>query len=185
MQLTQFIGSVTSLTRGLRAGTYLLAGAIVLIAAEMSMAGWYTDSLKTAAVIEIRGESADTAAAKAAGDRYIDDNLDYLLFTNEWVIVNFCAYWCGDCNVFKPEFIRASQLPEYKSIRWAIADVDGVLGNEGLRKRFELPGTPTVILFHHGHPVLGDDESPAILDGHKGDKSFDDIVAYLKSNFRP
>lgn len=147
-------------------------------------AGWYTDSLKTAAVIEIRGETADTSAAKAAGDRHIDDNLDFLLANNEWLIVNFCAYWCGDCNVFQPDFIKASKNKEYKSIRWATADVDGVRGNEGLRNRFDLPGTPTVMLFHHGHPVLGDDEGAAILDGSAGDKSYDDIIAYLKTHYR-
>lgn len=165
----------------------VLSALIVLLLsfAAPSQAGWYTDSLKTAAVIEIRGESADTAEAKAAGDRYVDDNLDYLLANNEWLIVNFCAYWCGDCNVFQPDFSKVSQLPEYKSIKWAIADVDGVRGNEGLRKRFELPGTPTVMLFHHGHPVLGDDEGPAILDGSAGDKSYDDIIGYLRTHYGP
>lgn len=156
----------------------------LLLAAAPTQAGWYTDSLKTAAVIEIRGETADTAEAKAAGDRHIDDNLDYLLANNEWLIVNFCAYWCGDCNVFQPDFIKAAKKKEYKAIRWATADVDGVRGNEGLRKRFELPGTPTVVLFHHGHPVLGDDESAAILDGSAGDKSYDDIIRYLKTHYR-
>jgi thiol:disulfide interchange protein len=162
----------------------VLSVLFLLIAAPVQ-AGWYTDSLKNAAVIEIRGESADSAEAKAAGDRYIDDNLDYLLANNEWLIVNFCAYWCGDCNVFQPDFIKVSQLPEYKSVKWAIADVDGVRGNEGLRKRFALPGTPTVILFHDSHPVLGDDEAPAILDGSAGDKAYDDIIRYLKTHYRP
>lgn len=158
---------------------------LVVSTAVPTQAGWYTDSIKTAPIIEIRGETADTAQARAAGDRHIDDNLDHLLANHEWLIVNFCAYWCGDCNAFQPDFIKASQLPEYISIRWAIADVDGVRGNEGLRKRFKLPGTPTVILFHNSHPVLGDDEAAAILDGSAGDKTYDDIIAYLKSHYRP
>ncbi len=158
---------------------------LFLLIAAPAQAGWYTDSLKTAPIIEIRGETADTAEAKSAGDRYIDDNLDYLLANNEWLIVNFCAYWCGDCNVFGPDFIKASKRKEYKSIRWAIADVDGVRGNEGLRKRFELPGTPTVMLFHHGHPVLGDAEGTAILDGSAGNKAYDDIIRYLKAHYQP
>jgi len=157
---------------------------LVLIAGENAMAGWYVDSLKTAPIIEIRGESSDTTVSHAVGDRYIEDNLDYLFANNEWLIVNFCAYWCGDCNVFKPDFIKASQLPEYKSIRWAVADVDGVRGNENLRKRFDLPGTPTVILFHKGEIVRAADGSPTILDGHEGDKAYDDIVAYVKANYR-
>jgi thiol:disulfide interchange protein len=169
----------------IRFSTYILPAAIVLIAGENAMAGWYADSIKTASIIEIRGETADSAEARDQGDRYIDDNLDYLLFNNEWVIVNFCAYWCGDCNNFTPDFLKASKQNEYRDIRWAHADVDGVRGNENLRKRFSLPGTPTVILFHHGHPVLGDDESPDILDGHEGDKGYDDIIAYLRRHYRP
>lgn len=158
---------------------------LLLLSTAPSQAGWYFDSLKSAPIIEVRGETADTALARQAGDRYIDDNFDHLLFNNEWLIVNFCAYWCGDCNVFQPDFIKASKKKEYKAIRWATADVDGVRGNEGLRKRYEIPGTPTVILFHYGHPVLGDDEGAAILDGSKGDKSYDDIITYLNTHYRP
>jgi thiol:disulfide interchange protein len=164
---------------------YLFAAAIVMIAGEKAMAGWYTDSLKSSPIIDIRGETDDSALARQRGDRYIDDNLDYLLANNEWLIVNFCAYWCGDCNKFKPDFLKASKKKEYRAIRWAHADVDGVRGNENLRERFNLPGTPTVILFHHGHPVLGDDESPHILDGHEGDKGYDDIIAYLNRHYHP
>jgi thiol-disulfide isomerase/thioredoxin len=156
----------------------------LLFAAAPTQAGWYTDSLKTAAVIEIRGETADTAAAKAAGDRHIDDNLDFLLANNEWLIVNFCAYWCGDCNVFRPDFIRASQKKEYKSIRWATADVDGVRGNESFRKRYDLPGTPTVILFYKGHVAQSAYAWPAVLDGSAGDKSYDDLVEFVELFYR-
>jgi thiol-disulfide isomerase/thioredoxin len=164
---------------------YILTAAIVMIAGENAMAGWYTDSIKTASVIEIRGESADSAKCRESGDRYIDDNLDYLLSANEWLIVNFCAYWCGDCNNFTPDFYRAAGQTEYAGIRWAYADIDGTRGNENLRKRFSLPGTPVVILFHKGEIVKDADGNPAILDGHAGDKSYDDIIAYLNAHYRP
>jgi thiol-disulfide isomerase/thioredoxin len=167
---------------------YLLGAVFTVLTTENAVSGWYVDSLKSAPIIEIRGETADTAVARAVGDRYIEDNLDYLLANNEWLIVNFCAYWCGDCNLFKPNFIKASQLPEYKSIRWAVADVDGVRGNENFRTRFSLPGTPTVILFHKGEIAKDTSVTPAssaVLYGHKGDKKYDDIIAFLKSYFRP
>lgn len=173
------------LTHTLRAIPYVLLTAVFLIATENAMAGWYTDSLKSAPVIEIRGETADTALARLNNDRYIDDNIDYLLASNDWLIVNFCAYWCGDCNVFTPDYLKASQLPDYVGIRWATADVDGVRGNENLRKRFSIPGTPTVILFHKGEIVKDAEGSPQILNGAKGDKTYDDIIAYLRSNYRP
>jgi thioredoxin 1 len=164
---------------------YLLCGVGMLVLPRCAMAGWYLDSIKTASVIEIRGESADTTVAKAAGDRYVEDNLDYVLANNEWVAINFCAYWCGDCNNFTPAFQKASTQPEYAKIRWAHADLDGVRGNENLRKRFNLPGTPTVILFHEGQIVRAPDGTPMILDGHEGDKTYDDLVAYLTSYYKP
>lgn len=174
-----------TLTHTLKVIPYFLLTAILMIATENAMAGWYVDSLKTAPVIEIRGETADTALAREGGDRYIDDNFDYLLASNDWLIVNFCAYWCGDCNVFTPDYLKAATLPEYVGIRWATADVDGVRGNENLRKRFAIPGTPTVILFHKGEIVSDAEGNPQILNGAKGDKTLGDIIAYLKSNYRP
>ena len=164
---------------------YLLLTGGMLIVPRCAMAGWYLDSIKTATVIEIRGESADTTIARAAGDRYVEDNLDFLLENHEWVAVNFCAYWCGDCNTFTPDFLKASTQPEYAKIRWAYADLDGVRGNENLRKRFNLPGTPTVILFHEGQIVRAPDGTPMILDGHEGDKTYKDLVEYLTSYYKP
>lgn len=157
---------------------------LLLSFAAPTQAGWYTDSLKTAAVIEIRGETADTAKAKAAGDRYVEDNLDYILANNDWVIVNFCAYWCGDCRKFAPAFMKASKELADKPVRWATADVDGVRGNESFRKRYDLPGTPTVILFYKGHVAQSAYAWPAVLDGSAGDKSYDDLVEFVELFYR-
>ena len=156
----------------------LFAAVSVASVSSPAVAGWYLDSIQAAPMIEIRGETSDSAVSKTAGDKYLNDNLDVLLAKQEWLIVNFCAYWCGDCNHFAPFYQQASAQPEYKAIRWARADVDGVRGNEGFRKRFNLPGTPTIILFHKAEIVKVGEEL-AILDGSAGDKTYEDLIAFL------
>ncbi|MEW5700874.1 MAG: thioredoxin family protein [Candidatus Zixiibacteriota bacterium] len=170
----------------MKLATCVIAVAMVVLMSEAGMAGWYVDSLKDARVVEIRGETADTLqVGKGKPDRYVEDNLDYLLANHEWLIVCFCAYWCGDCNNYKPDYVGASQQPEYAGIRWAWADVDGVVGNEGLRKGFELPGTPVTILFHQGQIIKAPDGSKSILEGQEGDKTYVDLIALLKKFYRP
>jgi len=159
---------------------------LVALWSEVAMAGWYLDSLKDARVIEIRGETADTSkVGKGTNDRYVEDNLNYLLANHEWVIVNFCAYWCGDCNNYIPDYVRASALPEHAGIRWCHADIDGTVGNESFRKRFELPGTPVTILFHKGQIITAPDGAKSVFDGHEGDKTYDDLIAFLKKFYTP
>lgn len=156
---------------------------VVALVAENGWGGWYTRSLPDSAVVMIRGETADTAAL--GNDRYVEDNLDYLLEHNEWVIVNFSAFWCPDSDDFAPGYRKAAGMKEYAGIRWADAEVDGTAGNESFRERFDLPGIPVVILFHQGEIIESDDGTRSILDGHKGDKTLDDLSALLAEFYRP
>ena len=113
----------------------------------------------------------------------MEDNLDYLLKKNEWVLVNFSAYWCKDCRKFAPDFKAVSQMPEYKDILFAYAEVDGTKGNENFRTRFNLPGVPVTILFRRGQiPQING--QPAILFGQRGDKSKSDLLALLKAFYK-
>lgn len=174
--------------RTLRAGVFHpLPWGLLLLAMgflpETGRCGWYTRSLPDSAVVMIRGETADTAAL--GNDRYVEDNLDYLLEHNEWVIVNFSAYWCPDSDDFAPGYRQAAGREEYAGIRWACAEVDGTAGNESFRKRFDLPGIPVVILFHRGEIIETADGARSVLDGHKGDKTLDDLLALLAEFYRP
>lgn len=141
----------------------------------------YRDYLKSSNFVYVHGESADLALL--GDDKYIEDNLDFVLKNHPWVLVNFSAYWCKDCRKFDPEFKTVSRLPEYKGIMFAYAEVDGTKGNENFRTRFNLPGVPVTILFHSGQiPLLNG--QPAILFGQRGDKTKSDLLALLKTFYR-
>lgn len=140
----------------------------------------YREIMAASRVIEIHGETADSA--KLDGDRYIFDNLDYLLAHNPRVAVNFGAYWCKDCYKFDPYFKEAAQLPQYKNVVFAHAECDGTRGNEHFRDRFALPGVPVVMLFENGQ-VVEKNGQKGILFGEKGDKTRADLLTLLKTYF--
>jgi len=168
------------MTRMTKSKTVLIgAGLVSLItAARTASAQSYLGVIERSPIVEIRGETADTS--QLGTDRFVQDNLDYLLANHEWVVVNFSAYWCGDSRVYRPGFDSVAAMPEYSDIRWAYADVDGTVGNEHFRKRFDLPGVPVTILFHDGQIMQDGEGNWSILDGHEGDKTKDDLLMMLR-----
>ncbi len=136
----------------------------------------YREMLAMAEVIEIHGETADST--QLAGDKYLIDNLDYIVANNHRVAVLFSAYWCKDCFKFDSYFELAATMPEYDDIVFAYAEVDGTRGNENFRTRFELPGVPVVILFENGK-IMERDGTKVILFGEDGDKTLDDLIRLL------
>jgi len=137
----------------------------------------YREIIAASSVIQIHGESADSA--QNADDRYIIDNLDYILANNDRVAVEFSAYWCKDSYKFDPYFKEVASLSEFADVAFAYAEVDGTRGNENFRKRFKLPGVPVVILFESGQ-MLEKNGEKGILDGHNGDKTKEDLLNLLK-----
>ncbi|MBI5868578.1 MAG: thioredoxin family protein [candidate division Zixibacteria bacterium] len=166
---------------------FLSLAAFALLAtgtlATSALAQRYREIIKDSPIVEIRGETADTT--KLGSDRYVEDNIDYLLANHDWLAVNFSTYWCPDSRAFRPFYDSASALPKYHGIRWAYADIDGTVGNETFRKRFGLPGIPVVMLFHKGETVMAADSTRSVLDGHEGDKVMADLLAMLDRFYKP
>jgi len=160
-----------------------LGGLVLSLMPLNAHAQSYLGVIDNSPIVEIRGETADTA--KLGADKFVQDNLDYLIANNDWLIVNFSGYWCGDSRTYRPDYDSVAAMMQFKEIRWAYADVDGTVGNENFRKRFDLPGIPVTILFHRGAIVEDKDGNRAILDGHKGDKNIDDLLALLKQFYIP
>lgn len=171
----------------MRPAVLLILGALILTfgcvkkkTAEKVYPKNYREILATSKVIEIHGETVDSA--KLDGDKYLFDNLDYLLTKNHLVAVNFGAYWCKDCYKFDPYFREAATKPEYANVLFAHAECDGTRGNENFRSRFALPGVPVVILFENGQPVEKNGRR-GILFGQHGDKTKADLENLLKTFF--
>jgi thiol:disulfide interchange protein len=142
----------------------------------------YTDYLKSSNLVYIHGETAESALL--GDDKYLEDNLDYVLQNNPWVVVNFSAYWCKDCRKFNPDFRAVSQMSEFKEIVFAYAEVDGTKGNENFRGRFNLPGVPVTILFRQAE-VPQQNGQPAILFGQRGDQTKSDLISLIKTFYKP
>ena len=140
----------------------------------------YREILAVSRVIQIHGETGDST--KLEGDKYIVDNLDYILAHNKQVAVNFGAYWCKDCYKFDPYFKEVAARSEYADVVFAYAEVDGTKGNENFRNRFALSGVPVVMLFENGQ-VVEKNGQRAILFGDKGDKTRQDLENLLKTFF--
>jgi len=137
----------------------------------------YREIIAMSKVIEVHGETADSS--QLGNDRYLIDNLDFILVNNHRVAIEFGAYWCKDCYKFDPWFHEAAALPEYSNILFAHAEVDGTRGNENFRTRFELPGIPVVILFENGQ-ILERNGEKGILFDQDGDKTKEDLLKFLK-----
>ena len=70
-----------------------------------------------------------------------------ILTTNNVVIVDFYAIWCGPCKMISPKFEEMSIQPKYQNIRFAKVDVDDVpeIANE-----YQVQSLPTFMGFKNG-----------------------------------
>ncbi len=142
----------------------------------------YKEYLKVGNFVYIHGETANPDSL--GEDKYLEDNLNYVLQNNEWVTVNFSAYWCKDCRKIDPDYRSIAQMPKYKNIVFASAEIDGTKGNENFRQRFQLPGIPATILFHKGH-IVEENGEKGILFGQRGDKTKKDLLFLLDKFYHP
>lgn len=63
-------------------------------------------------------------------------------------VVDFSAYWCSPCKIFKPIFEEASS--EIKDIKFGSVDVDK---EPELAHRFQVMSVPTLIFFKEKEQV--------------------------------
>ncbi len=78
-----------------------------------------------------------------------NDNFDEIVKSNELVILDFYADWCGPCKMFKPVFEAVSS--EYPEIGFAKVNVENA---NRVAAKFGVRSIPTVVVLHKGEEVF-------------------------------
>lgn len=77
-----------------------------------------------------------------------EDNLQNLVSSNEKVIVQFSASWCGNCRIMKPKFKKMAS--ENESITFVLIDAEN---SPESRKLANVSNLPTFATFVNGKLV--------------------------------
>jgi thioredoxin len=78
------------------------------------------------------------------------ENVEQLIESNDTVIIDFWASWCGPCQAFKPIFEAASE--NHPGTIFAACNTEE---QAELAAMFQIRSIPTLFVFREGIPVFG------------------------------
>jgi protein disulfide-isomerase A1 len=114
------------------------------------------------------------AAVEADSDGVLiltDSNFDEAVATNDKILVEFYAPWCGHCKQLAPEYAKAAQQLADEPVKLAMVDATE---QKAVAERFGIKGFPSLKFFNTGKP-----------SEYSGGRTAPDIVSFMKKKSGP
>ncbi|CDI05123.1 MAG: thioredoxin [Candidatus Nitrosotenuis sp.] len=96
----------------------------------------------------LRQQQENTAQSQVEVVDLDSSNFDHMVSSNNLVLVDFWAEWCGPCRMMHPVFTRMAK--KYRHIKFARVNVDN---SQDIAMRFGVQSIPTFIMFRAGQAV--------------------------------